>query len=584
MIKDRLKSSIEKAVAKAGKESKLGQLKELETPVVIERPRLPEHGDYACGVSLKLAGKAKMAPLKIAETIADELQQPLSGIATSELAAPGYINFRLQKPVLQEVLRQIHTQGKDYGHLDYGQNKKVLVEYVSANPTGDLHIGHGRNAVFGSCLANLMRFGGFNVEEEFYINDAGAQIIQLGKCVWALYRKQLGQETPYPEEGYPEELLIHFVQQIIEKHKDEFLTLNQEQGEKKLGNLAKQVIEESQRQLLEKLGIKFDRWFSETPLHTEGKVELALAQFRKSSLAYESEGALWLKSKELGDERDRVLVKSDGSKTYLAADAAYHLDKYGRGYDLMINIWGADHHGQITGLKASIEALGQDPNKLEVILTQIVNLSRDGQIVRMSKRKGTVVFLEELMEEVGRDAVRYYLAESSPQNPINFDLELAKKTGRENPAFYIQYAHARCCAILRKALEPSLNTETGKEEAPPVSAAHWQEWLDSYRNSPDVFAKLFDENPEIFDQQKRLIMQLSLFPEEVEEAVIARNPGRLARYAYEVANDLQRFYEVCRVITEDSEVSRARLGLIVATKQVLFNVLSIIGVTPLERM
>lgn len=586
MIKVTIKESLEKALSGACQQGLLGPLESTDTPVVIERPRSPEHGDYACGVALKLAGKAKMQPLKIAQTIANELESSIAGLASAEVAPPGYINFRLQKSVLQNVISSIHKAGPDYGRSNVGADKKVLIEYVSANPTGGLHIGHGRGAVYGSCLANLMRFTGFKVEEEFFINDAGVQIALLGSCVWSIYKRRFGHEVsyPYPEDGYPEPSLQEYVDEIIAKHNDEFVQLDDANGPKVLGLTAKLVIENSQRILLERLGVSFDRWFSELPLHNEGKVDEAIKLLSKSSLVYESEGALWLKARELGDERDRVLVKRDGTKTYLAGDAAYHLDKYERGYDLLINIWGSDHHGQVPGLKAVIQALGKNPEQLEVILTQMVNLSRDGQVVRMSKRMGTIIYLEDLIDEVGRDSVRYYLAESSPQNAISFDLELAKKTSRENPAFYIQYAHARCCAILRRVLEPTLNQETGVQEPALVSAEEWASWKKGFAESSDSFAKIFEDDAEVFVHQKKLIMQLALFPEEVEEAVLTRQPGRLARYAYDVANDMQKFYEVCRVISDDREAMRARVGLIDATKQVLANALGIIGVTAVERM
>lgn len=583
MIKQALKRAVEQSLAVAVEEGNLSGFAGTEVAVVIERPRNPDHGDYACGVSLKLASKTKLPPMKVAELILQHARA-LEGVAAAEIAAPGYLNFRLQKPVLEKVLQEIHTRGADFGSCNMGQGRPAMVEYVSANPTGDLHIGHGRNAVFGSCLANLLKFAGYDVFHEFYVNDTGAQIRQLGECAFAIYKTLLGLECPYPEQGYPENSIRHFVEKVIELHGDQFLSLNDAEGPPALADVTKAVIQQSQAELLERIGVRMDRWFSETPLHSNGRVDAALELLRSSSLAYESEGALWLRAKDFGDERDRVLVKTDGSKTYLAADAAYHLDKFERGFELLINIWGADHHGQVPGLKAAVEALGKDPNKLELILTQIVNLSRNGAIVKMSKRMGTVVLLEELIDEVGRDAVRYYLAESSPQNPINFDLELAKKSSKENPAFYIQYAHARCCAILRRALEPAINTETQSEEPPVVSQSQWQEWLTAYKSSSEVFEAAFEEDAEKFAHQKKLIMQLALLPEEVEEAAAARQPGRIARFAYDVANDLQKFYEVCRVITDDVDVTRARLGIIMATRQVLSNALSIIGVTAVERM
>lgn len=587
MIKEKLGELVEQALSKAIGSGKLGALESVDVPVIIERPRLPEHGDFACGSAMKLAGKAKMPPIKIAEAIRAELTPDADNVAKMEVAPPGFINFRLQQNILAETLSAIHRQGENFGRSKWGRGKRINIEYVSANPTGDLHIGHARGAVLGSCLANLFRFAGADVEEEFYINDAGEQIAQLGRNAWAIYQRMQGKAVPYPEEGYPEDMLQDFVRKVLEQEGDKYLLLSDDEGAKKLAGLTKQVILDIQRELLQKMGIEFKRWFSETTLHASGAVPAVIDKFRAQGTAYDADGAVWLKAKEFGDERDRVLQKSaaqGANYTYLAADAAYHLDKFKRGYDLCINIWGADHHGQVPGLKASMEALGEDPSRLEVILTQIVNLQRDGQLVRMSKRKGTVVTLEELVEEVGVDAVRYYLGESSPQNPISFDLELAKKTSRENPAFYIQYAHARCASILRRALESGIDPESGNEQPAPVSDADWKKYLEEYKNSANVFVPLFDEDPSVFAHQKALVMRLDSFAEEVEEAAQTRTPGRIARYAYDVANDLQKFYEVSRVITDQPVVTKARLGLIVATRQVLANALAIIGVSAPDRM
>jgi arginyl-tRNA synthetase len=587
MIEEKLQQIIEIAIDGAVKDGKLGSLKDRSVPVVIERPRLPEHGDLACGVAMKLASQAKTAPLKIAESITEYIKgNPEAGpetIADFSVAAPGFINFKLGKRWLATALQKIHELGADFGRANIGANTKLLIEYVSANPTGELHIGHGRNAVFGSCLANLFKFAGYSIEQEFYLNDTGAQITQLGEQAWALYQCRHGKEVEYPEGGYPEESISHFVDAVVEQYGDKFMDLPGEEGLEQLALATKQVILDDQKQLLEKLGIHFDNWFSESSLHN-GKVEEVLEIFAKSNFSYEAEGALWLKSKELGDERDRVLRKSAGNTTYLAADAAYHKDKYARDFDGFVTIWGADHHGQVPGLRAAVKALGNDPDRMEIILTQIVNLSRDGKSVRMSKRRGTVVTLSEVMEEVGKDAVRYYLAESNPQNPISFDLELAKKTSRENPAFYIQYAHARCCAILRRALEPYVNTEKQTTEPPILSEQEWSAFQEEFRKSADVFLPAFDADPAIFADQKALVMALQSFPEEVRESAVHRQPGRLARYAFEVANALQKFYEVSRVITDDKDVTKARLGLIMATRQVLANVLGIIGVSAPERM
>ncbi|MBI4532622.1 MAG: arginine--tRNA ligase [Candidatus Melainabacteria bacterium] len=582
MIQAKLKAIVEQAIAKAIDAGELKHLSACPVPIVIEAPRLPEHGDLSCGVALRLACHAKTSPIKIAETIAQFLEVNSENVSRFEVASPGFINFHLGTGWLAEALCEVIKLGSAFGKLDLGAGQKALIEYVSANPTGDLHIGHGRGAVYGSCLANLLHFVGFAVEQEFYLNDTGEQINQLGRCAWAAYKRLLGQDVVYPSEGYPEDSLKDFVNQVIKEHGDKFLSLNDTAGEETLRDVTMASIILSHKNLLDRLGVKFNRWFSELSLHQKDQVEAVLSEFSKRGQSYESDGAVWLKAKELGDERDRVLKKSGGTTTYLAADAAYHLDKYERGYDRLITIWGSDHHGQVPGLKAAVKALGKDPNKLEVILTQIVNLSRNGQIVRMSKRMGTVVTLAEVMDEVGTDAVRYYLAESNPQNPINFDLALAKQTSRENPAFYIQYAHARCSSILRKALEPSNNPDTHELTPAPVSRSQWDKWLSEYKSSPEVFSAIFD--PQIFAHQKRLVMRLVSFPGEIEDAAITRSPGRLARYAYELANDLQKFYEVCRVITPNEEVTRARLGLILATRQVLQNVLGIIGISAPEKM
>ncbi|HEY9715272.1 MAG TPA: arginine--tRNA ligase [Chroococcales cyanobacterium] len=588
MIKEKLKQIVESAVDNAAAENRLGSMTERSISAVIEKPKSPEHGDLACGIAMKLASAAKLSPIKIADVVGEcikkEGESDAGAIASCTVAAPGFINFQLGKRWLLEALQEIHQKGADFGRSAQGANQKVLVEYVSANPTGELHIGHGRNAVFGSCLANLLKFAGYNVEQEFYLNDTGEQIGQLGNCAWALYKKKLGKETQYPEGGYPEDSIDHYIDRVISVHKDSFLNLPEEEGAQILAAKTSEIIRKDHEDLLADLGIHFDRWFSELSLHQEKRVDEVLDLFQKSGMAYDAEGAFWLKAKELGDERDRVLRKGTGQTTYLTADAAYHKNKYERGYDKFVTIWGADHHGQVPGLRAAVKALGFDPDKMEIILTQIVNLNRDGQIVRMSKRRGTVVTLSEVMDEVGKDAVRYYLAESNPQNPINFDLELAKKTSRENPAFYIQYAHARCCAILRRALEPYTNTESGKEEAPPITQEQFRQYQNEYKGSADAFAAAFDSDPQVFNQQKALVMILEKFPEEVEEAAAARQPGRLARYAFDVANVFQKFYEVSPVITDDPTVTKARLGLITATKQVLANVLSVIGVSAPERM
>lgn len=444
MIKYRLKISIENCLKDVCRRADLGSFNVLDLPVVIERPRIAEHGDFACGIALKLASRVKIAPLKIAEVICQTLRESLSDFAEVETAAPGYINFKISTDFLQDTLKEIHLKGADFGRLALGAKKTALIEYASANPPGDVSLGHARTAIYGNCLGNLLRFAGYKVDEGSYANAAAA---------------------------------------------------NNE---------------------------KFD--------------------------------------------------------------AACYLDKFRRAYDILINVWSADHQGQVASLKAALKALGEDSDKLEIILTQNVNLSNDEQFSPASKQMGRLVYLEDLINELGKDSLRYYLIESSPQNSINLDLKQAKEAGRENPSFYIQYAHARCCATLRRALEPVFDFETKLEELPLLTQEKWAGCLAEYKNNASLFSALFDESLDAYECQKKLIMQLASFPEEIEEALMTRQPGRIARFAYELANDLQNFYELCRVFTDDDKCTRARLGLIVASRQVLANALGIIGVTAVERM
>jgi arginyl-tRNA synthetase len=587
MIKERLRDLVAKAFNEACADGKMGPLTECPEPIIIEQPKLPEHGDLACGVALKLARHAKSSPAQIANTLAEYIRKSPEAengcISSFEVANPGFINFKLGKTWLTEAIQEIHKKKADFGQENVGEGKRVLIEYVSANPTGGLHIGHGRGAVLGSCLANLFKFAGYDVEEEFYVNDAGAQIAALGKSALAAYQRKLGKEVEYPEGGYPEESLAEYIDKVIEQDQDKYLAMEEAEAIPAIGNATKKIIQDEQEKLLERMHIKFDRWFSEESLHQANKVDEAMKVLADNGFTYEQDGALWLKSE--GEERPRVLRKSSGDYTYLANDAAYHLDKFKRGYDLMINIWGADHHGQVPGLKAVIEALGYDREKLQVILTQIVNLNRDGKAVRMSKRRGTVVMLDEVMDEVGVDAVRYFLAESNPNNPINFDLELAKKQKRENPSFYIQYAHARCSSILRKALEEYNDRDTGETKPAPLTEAMLQEFQKEYENDPKVFLAAFDEDPDKFTYQKNLVLRLEALPDEIRDAAVNWQPGKLSHYAYDVANHLQKFYEESQVILPDNlPVMKARLGMIMATRQVLANTLKVIGISAPERM
>ncbi|HEY9788241.1 MAG TPA: arginine--tRNA ligase [Candidatus Obscuribacterales bacterium] len=574
MIEKKLTQLVESALAQAVSNKQLGTLDVKGVSVIISRPRQPEHGDYATDVAFKLASRAKMDSAKVAEILKTHLLAAADGAVQVEIAGRGYINFRLTHSWFAQLLSQVHALGADFGRSTAGNGRKVLVEYVSANPTGDLHVGHARIAVFGSCLAGLLKFAGFEVTQEFYINDAGEQVAKLTRSAWALYLKLNGKEVEYPQDGYPEASLKGYLEAVVAEHGSEYV--DEPEGAKTVGELTKALIIEKQKAVLGEARVSFDNWFSELSLHASGKVNEALAKLGDAGLTYTEDGATIFKAQSLGDTRDRFLTKKeDGTKTYLAADIAYHLDKFERGYDLVINIWGADHHGQVPGLKAAIQGLGGDAEKLEVILMQIVNLKRDGQLVRMSKRLGTVVLMSELIEEVGVDAVRYYLAESSPDNAISFDLELAKKQSRENPAYYIQYAHTRCAGILRKAL-------AGDKVC--LSADEWQHCLAAYASSPESFLPLFSSDASVAVHQKTLIARLGDFPAIVQKAAQQRAVSLIAHYAYDLACDLQKFYETSPVITDDLAVTKARLGLIAAVETVLKSALSLIGVSAPERM
>ncbi len=549
-----------------------------ETSIIIEKPKLASHGDFSCGIAFKLAGQLKKSPLEIAkliyETIAKQtIGKLLEGISVT---SPGYLNFTVSKLYLYQILKEILEQPNNYGR---GQNQSsVLIEYVSANPTGPLHIGHARNAVFGSCLANLLKYAGYQVEEEFYINDTGQQIIKLGQSLLVCYKRQLGLSNyNYAIDSYPEWLLLEPIQQIIEEHDQELVNLTDIEISDKLATLFMDITINNQKAELNSLKIEFNTWYSEKTLHDSGKIKDMLKLLAANNQTYESEGAIWLKSKELGDERDRVLVKSNNHLTYLATDATYHLDKFKRGFDYIINIWGSDHHGQVPSLKAILKALNCDINKFSVILTQMVNLSKNGEIVRMSKRMGTVITLKEVIDEVGADATRYFLIESSPNNAVNFDLELAKKASSENPVFYIQYAYARMSSILRKAtnLSPDFDFFNLPSE---------QIYLKCNKKNT-LFAHLFDDNGENYTLHKKIILKLASFKNLITESSQSQQPHKIAHYAYDLACDLQKFYETAKVLNiDDLNQSLDRLLFILAVRTVLANCLIILGLNTPEKM
>jgi arginyl-tRNA synthetase len=535
----------------------------VEAPPVpgVEVPRDPSHGDYATNVAMVLARAARTAPLKLAEAIVGHLE--VGGpIASATVAAPGFINVRLSDAWLQRNLLAIAHEGSAYGRSNVGGGERVLLEYVSANPTGPLHVGHGRWAAIGSGLANLLEAAGYGVHQEFYVNDAGNQMQLLGRSLEVRMRQHLGQEATMPEDGYHGHYMAEVARAALTELGQGVLDLPETERVARLTDFARDHLLAQQQATLAAMRTRFDAFFSERTLHAEGRVEEALEAMVRTGHLYEQDGARWLRSTSFGDDKDRVVVRDNGQPTYLAADIAYHWDKLRRGYTRLINILGADHHGYVSRLSASVQALGGQPDTLECIIGQMVNLFRDGEPVRMSKRSGEMVTLQEVIDEVGADAARYFLLMRSTDTTLDFDLGLAVRETADNPVFYVQYAHARICSILRMAAQ-----EHGEASVAPEALA-----------AADM-ARL------VAPDERQLMLKLASFPDEVAAAALAREPYRLPRYAQELATAFHQFYASCRVLTDDTALMTARLALIAATRVVLRNALEdLIGVSAPERM
>lgn len=552
-------------------------------PVIkVETPRDPQHGDYATNLALVLAKQVRKPPLEVAEILLEHLHYP--AFETVTLAKPGFINFRLAQDWLLAQLAELLQAGDGFGQQPPQDSHRYLIEYVSANPTGPLHFGHGRWAVLGDCLARLMRLAGYHTETEFYINDTGAQVENLGKSVQACYfqiLKAKGQVLPaaaeallhdYQAEKKAEEkgqvryyhgaYVESLAQRLYEHQQDRHI----QAPESYFSEYAKSAILAEQQEQLRQFGVQFDNWFPESQLHHQRRVDAVLERLIQSGKTYQKDGALWFRSTEYGDDQDRVLVKSDGRKTYFANDIAYHWDKLCRGYDRLINIWGADHHGYIARMQAAIQALGYPAESLEVILGQMVNLYRQGEKIRMSKRTGDMITFGEVLEEVGTDATRFLLMQRSADVTLDFDLELAKTQSTDNPVFYVQYAHARICSIFR-------NTE----QVTCYDATAWPQ---------------ADLSPLQAPEERSLILKLLSYPDELIFAARQREPHRLANYAQELAGLFHSFYRQCRILFEKEGVSEteialslARLNLVRATQIVLRNVLvDVFGITAPEFM
>lgn len=550
----RLEEAVNKAVDKKELNLDSGQIPSF----VLEEPRERQHGDLATNLAMLLTKQAKRAPREIAAIILDNLEKEDTRISSWEIAGPGFINFRLDSKWLREVIPAVLSQGDKYGSCNIGAGEKIQVEFVSANPTGLLHMGNARGAALGDSLASLLTMAGYEVEREFYINDAGNQIENFGLSLEARYLQLLGNDVPFPEAGYHGEDLIDTVKRIIERDGEKYVKMEPELRREYLVRYALQEKINSIKETLEDFGVSYDVWFSEQSLHQSGYVQATLQELERKGYIYERENALWLKSTLFGDEKDEVIVRGNGVPTYYAADIAYHRNKFERGFNKVINIWGADHHGHVSRMKGAMQALGYNPSSLQIILMQLVRLIQNGDIVRMSKRSGQYITLRELMDEVGKDAARFFFVQRDPDSTVEFDLDLAKAESSDNPVYYVQYAHARLCSILRQASEMGYEVET-----PPS-----KEQL-ALLNSPE---------------EKDLLKKIADLPGEIALAAKLCEPHRLARYVLDLASLFHTFYNSQRVLLDDEDLRTARLALVRATKIVLANVLRIIGVSAPERM
>jgi arginyl-tRNA synthetase len=552
MLKQKIAALMEQAATEA---QERGLLPPVALPeVTVERPQNPEHGDYASSLPLKLARATGVDPVVIAERLVEFIRPSLE-IRDIAVAPPGFINFTLRKDWLCQRVEYILNAGDSYGDVDIGRNSRVQLEFVSVNPTGPLHVGHGRGAILGSTLANILAAAGYKVEKEYYINDAGSQIDVFHRSLYARYQQCLGMEAEMPADGYLGDYVIQLAQEIIAGEGQRFLAEPREKAVKEMGRIGMEKVMEGISRDLELLGIGFDVWFSEQTLYREGQYERAMSLLHQGGYSVDKEGATWFVSTALGEDKDNVLVRSDDSPTYFASDIAYHYNKFlEREFDRVIDIWGADHQGHVSRMKAVISALGINPERLNVIITQMVTLRRGEEVIRVSKRSGDIITLPEVIEEVGADACRFFFLSRSADSQMDFDLELAKKQSQDNPVYYVQYAHARIASILRLAQERGIDYSRG-----------------------DV--SLLSTEPELV-----LIREMTLLPEIIE--MVARNlePHHLPYYAQELATQFHSFYKQCRVISEDEALTGARIKLVEAARIVLAKTLRLMGMAAPERM
>ncbi len=557
-IVEDIKKQIDSCLRSAFEKAELGC--DFPENYVVEKPREKAHGDFSANLAMLLAKPAKKAPRQVAESLVAAMSLEGTYIEKVEIAGPGFINFFLSGAQRCAILEAICTEGKDYGRSDAKAGQKIMVEFVSANPTGPMHMGNARGGALGDGLASVLDWAGADVTREFYLNDAGAQIVKLAKSLEARYQQHFkgAEAVPFPEDGYQGKDITEHAETFIAETGEKYLNVPEEERKEAL---TAYVLEKNIAALHRDLGaykINYDVWFPESDLYKSGEVEETIEQLKTSDYTYEQDGALWFKSTAFGLEKDDVLVRNTGIPTYFAVDIAYHRNKFlVRGFDKVINVWGADHHGHVARMKGAMEALGINPDRLHVVLMQLVRLMQDGEIVRISKRTGNMITLNDLIDEIGLEPARFFFNLRQADSHLEFDLDLAKSQTNENPVFYVQYAHARICSILR-VLET---------EGITVKAANEQN-----------FALL--TSPE----ETELIDRLGAFPEEILTAADHYDPSRLTRYALDLASSFHSFYNACRIKGEDEALMQARLALANAVKTVLYSDLSILGVEAPERM
>jgi arginyl-tRNA synthetase len=550
-VKKTILDSIEKNIKQGNFQIKI--IPEL----ILLTPKNKSHGDLSTNIAMQLSRELKLKPLDIAHFIVDNLNIKDSIIGEVEIVRPGFINFCLKENWLYQIIDEIREKGEDYGKINLGKGKKIQVEFVSVNPTGPLHVGHGKCAAVGDALSNILKAAGYKVEKEYYINDQGRQIDLLGQSVQVRYNNLLGEEEEFPPDGYKGKYIIDLAKDIIDKFQDKYKGRDDQESREFFKEFTLKNILEGIKEDLKDFGVEFDEWFSESSLYKQNKLQEVIELLQQKGFLYKEKGALWLKTTVFGDEKDRVVIRENSIPTYFASDIAYHQDKYQRGFEKIIDIWGADHHGYIQRMKAAVQALGYPEDSLGVLIVQFVTLIRDGKEVGMSTRGGEFITLKDLIKEVGKDVARYFFLMRSHDSHTEFDLDVAKSQSMENPVYYIQYAYARICSIIKKAEQAGVKMDKSK-----VSKL-----------------QLLDKEEEF-----ELIKKLSSLKEVIKKSALTWKPHFLTTYLYDLASSFHKYYTVHRIITEDEELTRARLILIDCTRIVLFNSLKILGVSVPESM